>query len=149
MRESTATLYDTDFATWVHEQAEHLRAKRIAKLDYDHLAEEIESLGKSERRALERHLRNLILYCLKWEYQPQERTRRGRSWQTSRDNARDAIDQLLRDNPSLQHNMDAALAWAYPRARRTAQKQTGLPLTTFPEHSRWRFEQFTDEDLWL
>jgi hypothetical protein len=104
MSESTATLYDTDFATWAHEQAEHLRATRITKLDYDHLAEEIEGLSKNDRRALERHLRNLILHCLKWEYQPQERTRRGHSWQTSMDNARDAIDQLLRDKPGMQHN---------------------------------------------
>jgi hypothetical protein len=148
MSESTATLYETDFATWAHEQAEHLRAKRITKLDYDHLAEEIEGLSKSDRRALERHLRNLILHCLKWEYQPQERTRRGRSWQTSMDNARDAIDQLLRDNPSMQRNPDAAMMWAYPRARRTAQKQTGLPLTTFPEHCKWTFDQLMDEDMW-
>lgn len=148
MSESTATLYDTDFDAWAHEQAEHLRKKRITKLDYDHLAEEIEALANRDRRALERHLRNLILHCLKWEYQSQERTRRGRSWQTSMDNARDAIDQLLRDNPGMQHNLDVAMMWAYPRARRTAQKQTGLPLTTFPEHSRWQFEQFMDEHQW-
>jgi Domain of unknown function DUF29 len=148
MSESTATPYDIDFAMWAHEQAQHLRAKRITKLDYDHLAEEIEALGKSDWRALERHLKNLILHCLKWEYQPQERIRRGRGWQTSLDNARDAIDQLLRDNLGMQHHLDAAMTWAYPRARRTAQKQTGLPLTTFPAHSQWRFEQLMHEDLW-
>jgi hypothetical protein len=148
MRDSPATLYETDFATWAHDQAEHLRAKRLQQLDYDHLAEEIEGLAARDRRALERHLRNLILHCLKWAYQPQERARRGRSWQTSMDNARDAIAQLLRDNPSMHGTLDAAMAWAYPRARRTAQKQTGLPLTTFPEQHEWTFEQFMDEEMW-
>jgi Domain of unknown function DUF29 len=148
MSKSTATLYDIDFAAWTQEQAAHLRAKRLTKLDYDHLAEEIEGLSRSDWRALERHLRNLIVHCLKWEYQSQERARRGRSWQTSMDNARDAIEQLLRDNPSMHHNLDAAMVWAYPRARRTAQKQTGLPLATFPERHDWTFDQFMDEELW-
>jgi hypothetical protein len=85
MSESIATLYDTDFDAWAHEQAEHLRKKRITKLDYDHLAEEIESLGKSDWRALESHLKNLILHCLKWTYQPQERARRGCGWQAGKD----------------------------------------------------------------
>jgi hypothetical protein len=105
MRESTATLYDTDFAIWAHEQAEHLRERRVTKLDLDHLAEELEALGKSDWRALESHLKNLILHCLKWTYQPQERARRGRGWQTSMDNARDAIDQLLRDNHRFHDRM--------------------------------------------
>jgi hypothetical protein len=63
-------------------------------------------------------------------------------------NARDAIDQILRDNRSFQQRIDAAMAWAYPRARRDAQQETRLPLATFPEHSRWRFEEFMNEDLW-
>jgi hypothetical protein len=55
---------------WAHQQAEHLRKRRLAKLDYDHLAEEIEALAKRDRRALERHLRNLILHGLKWNISP-------------------------------------------------------------------------------
>ena len=148
MSEATATLYDTDFATWASEQADHLRAKRIMKLDYDHLAEEIETLGKSDWRALERHVRNLILHCLKWEYQPQERARRGRRWQISMNNARDAIEQILRDNRGFRARLDDAMAWAYPRARRNAEQETGLPLSTFPMPSPWGFNQFMDRNLW-
>jgi hypothetical protein len=148
MSESTVTLYDTDFDAWAREQASHIRAKRITKLDYDHLAEEIEALAKRDWRALERHLKNLILHCLKWEYQPQERARRGRRWQISMNNARDAIQQILRDNHSYQHRLDVAIVWAYPRACRDAQHETGLPLATFSDPSDWTFEQFMDEDLW-
>src|SRR6266850_3448057 len=81
----TDTLYDTDFYQWTQAQAAHLRAKEWSALDVDHLAEEIESLGASDRRALRRHLMRLSQHLLKWHYQPQ---RRGESWQQSIDNAR-------------------------------------------------------------
>jgi hypothetical protein len=141
--------YDDDFYTWTQEQANALLTKDWGALDLEHLAEEIEALGKSDWRALESHVKNLILHCLKWTYQPQERARRGRGWQTSMDNARDAINPLLRDNHGFQYRIDAALAWAYPRARRTAAKQTRLPLSTFPEHCEWGFDQLMNEDLWV
>jgi Domain of unknown function DUF29 len=140
--------YDEDFYAWTQTQARHIRDFKWDDVDWEHIAEEIEALGKSDWRALENHLKNLILHCLKWEHQLQERARRGRGWQTSMDNARDAIDQLLRDNPSFDYRMDAAMAWAYPRARRSAQKQTGLPQHVFPEHCEWTFEQFMNESLW-
>ena len=108
--------YDDDFYTWTQAQANALLTKDWGALDVEHLAQEIEALGKSDWRALESHVKKLILHCLKWTYQPQERARRGRGWQTSMDNARDAINQLLRDNHGFQYRIDAALAWAYPRA---------------------------------
>jgi Domain of unknown function DUF29 len=145
----TTPSYDTDFYTWTRVQATALRAKDWRALDVDHLAEEIEALGKSDWRALESHLKNLMLHCLKWTYQPQERARRGRGWQTSMDNARDAVNQLLRDNPSFQDRIDDAMAWAYPRARRTAAKQTGLPLRIFPAECEWVFVQLMNEDTWV
>jgi hypothetical protein len=148
MSEFTTTLYDTDFATWVYEQAARLRAKRITKLDYDHLAEEIEALANRDWQALERHLRNLILHSLKWHYQRQERDRRGRSWQISMHNACDAIEQLPRDNPSFGPRVDAAMDWAYPRVCRNAQQQTGLPEITFPDECPWTFKQLMDEQFW-
>jgi Domain of unknown function DUF29 len=148
MNESTATLYDTDFAAWAREQAEHLRAKRLTKLDYAHLAEEIEALAKRDWRALESHLKNLMLHGLKWTHQSQERARRGRGWQTSMDNARDAIDQILRDNHGFHERLDEAMSWAYPRACRSAAKQTGLPIATFLQRCGWTFHQLMDEDYW-
>jgi hypothetical protein len=140
--------YEDDFYGWTQEQAEYLRAGLWSAVDAVHVAEEIEALGKSDWRALERHLRNLILHCLKWEYQPQERARRGRRWQISMNNARDAIEQVLRDNRGFRARLDDAMAWAYPRARRNAEEETGLPLSTFPVPSRWSFDQFMDRNLW-
>jgi hypothetical protein len=74
------TVYDKDFYTWSFAQASHLRAKNWAALDIDHLAEEIESLGNEQAHAVESHLVVVLMHLLKWQYQPQRRSRR---WRTS------------------------------------------------------------------
>ena len=69
--------YDIDFYAWTQEQAAVLRAKESKTLDWDNLAEEIESLGRSERLAIESHLQNLLTHLLKWRYDPATEPRRG------------------------------------------------------------------------
>jgi hypothetical protein len=140
--------YDDDFYAWTQEQAGYLRAGYWDKVDAITVAEEIESLGKRDWRALQSHLKTLLLHGLKWTYQPQERARRGRRWQVSMDNARDAIGQILDDNQGFYRHVDKAIAWAYPRACRTAAKETGLPRETFPDDCPWRFDQLMREELW-
>ncbi len=140
----TDTLYDADFYQWTQAQAAHLRAKEWSALDVDHLAEEIESLGASDRRALRSHLMRLSQHLLKWHYQPQ---RRGESWQQSIDNARLQIELILEDSPSLREFLPKAFAWAYPRGRKQAAKETGLSLETFPETCPWSLDQFQDDDF--
>jgi hypothetical protein len=140
----TDTLYDTDFYQWTQAQAAHLRAKEWSALDVDHLAEEIESLGASDRRALRSHLMRLSQHLLKWHHQPQ---RRGESRQQSIDNARLQIELILQDSPSLREFLPKAFTWAYPRSRKEAAKETGLPLETFPETCPWSLDQLQDEDF--
>ena len=70
----TAT-YDTDFYAWAHEQAALLRSGRLAEADIEHIAEEIETLGRAEKRELVRRLTVLLLHCLKWRFQPNLRGR--------------------------------------------------------------------------
>src|SRR5215475_8808190 len=106
-------LYDQDFYTWTQEQAALLREGAVDALDLTNLAEEIESLGKSDRRALGSHLRNLVLHLLKWRYQPSGR-QTGHSWQSSIRNARAEIDVLLEDSRSLQQEVVGLLARWYP-----------------------------------
>ena len=74
---SNHPLYDQDFYAWTNEQAALLRAGRLSEADVEHIAEEIENMGKSEKRELVSRLRVLLLHLLKWQYQP---TRRGKSW---------------------------------------------------------------------
>jgi len=76
------TTYDTDFFAWTQHQAAALRAKDFAALDLEHLAEEIESLGRSDRRAIASQLERLLLHLLKWAYQPLAHERYGASWRT-------------------------------------------------------------------
>jgi len=65
-------LYNTDFNAWTQEQATLLRDRKTPALDYDNLAKEIESLGKSQHRELARRLDVLVMHLLKWRYQPSE-----------------------------------------------------------------------------
>jgi hypothetical protein len=139
------TRYDADFYNWTQAQAAALRAKDWPALDVHNLAEEIESLGASDRRALRSHLMRLSQHLLKWHYQPQ---RRGESWRQSIDNARLQIELILEDSPSLREFLPTAFAWAYPRARKEAAKESGLPLGTFSETCPWPVAQVMDEDFW-
>ena len=122
-------LYETDFYAWTQEQANLLRSKQWSKIDLPNLIEEIESLGKQQRQELRNRLSLLIGHLLKWEYQPQHRSR---SWlATIRVQRRDTL-RLLKDNPSLKSYLDDALLEAYENAKDLAMGETNLPEQTFP-----------------
>jgi len=144
---TNGTRYDEDFYTWTQEQAALLREGAVHALDLTNLAEEIESLGKSDRRALGSHLRNLVLHLLKWQYQPGGRLP-GQSWRSSIRNARAEITVLLEDSHSLQREVAGLLARWYSLARLDASDETGLPLATFPETCPWTPAQVLDPDFW-
>ncbi|WP_194300495.1 DUF29 domain-containing protein [Acetobacter farinalis] len=141
----SSTLYDHDFYAWTNEQAGLLRAGKLSKADLEHIAEEIESMGKSEKRKLISRLTVLLLHLLKWEFQPM---RRGASWRLSIANTRDALTDHLADNPSLRSVLEASVETAYRRARRDAALETGLSENTFPSTCPWLFNQMMDENFW-
>jgi hypothetical protein len=141
------TLYDDDFYAWTQEQAALLREGAVQELDLANLAEEIESLGKSDRRALGSHLRNLVLHLLKWHYQPSGRLT-GHSWQSSIRNARAEITVLLEDSHTLRQEVAGLLVRWYPLARLDAADETRLPRATFPAVCPWTPEQVLDDDFW-
>jgi uncharacterized protein DUF29 len=142
MRQKT---YDTDFYAWTQAQAAALRAKDLSALDLEHLAEEIESLGKRDRRAVESYLEVITRHLLKWAYQP---VRRSPSWRASARNARTRLEKILRDSDTLRQHAAGEWDAIYRRARRAAAEETGLPLSTFPEVCPWPIEQVLDEDFW-
>jgi hypothetical protein len=144
---TNAALYDEDFYAWTQEQAALLREGAVHELDLVNLAEEIESLGKRDRRALGSHLRNLVLHLLKWQYQPGGRLT-GQSWQSSIRNARAEIAVLLEDSHSLRPEVAGLLARWYPLARLDAADETRLSLATFPAVCPWMVEQVLDADFW-
>jgi hypothetical protein len=140
-----SALYESDFYAWANEQAALLRAGRLSDADIAHIAEEIESMGKTEKRELVSRLTVLLLHLLKWQFQP---ARRGASWRVSIQNARDDIADHLADNPSLKPQMAEAIPAAYRRARRQAAAEMSLDETRLPSACPWPYEQMTDEDFW-
>ena len=123
--------YWGDFYTWLMEQAAHLRAGRWEALDGENLAEEIESLGREQFNKLESALRVLMMHMLKWDHQPNLRSR---SWVLSIEAQRLDLDSVLSDNPGLKPRIAEAIARAYRRARIEAANETGLEMAEFPEN---------------
>src|SRR5919204_4576060 len=113
--------YADDFYAWTQAQAAALRAKDLAALDLENLAEEIESLGKRDRRAVESLLEVVTMHLLKWVYQPVRRTP---SWRTSVRHARNRLEKILRDSETLGRYAQEELAAMYRRARRAAAEET-------------------------
>jgi hypothetical protein len=105
---STVPLYERDFCEWTAEQAAALRAAAARRLnlalDFENLAEEIESLGRSDRRALASHVKRVTLHLLKLQYSPAQEPWAG--WQDSVDLHRQEAHALLSDSPSLRPHLD-------------------------------------------
>jgi Domain of unknown function DUF29 len=137
--------YETDFYTWTQEQSALLKAGQFSELDLDNLVEEIESMGRSEKRALESRLTVLLQHLLKWQYQP---VRRGRSWQLTIKIQRIEFLKVLRDNPGLKTELEQLLTDAYVSAVIKASQETGLDENDFPEHCPWAMADIIKQDFY-
>ena len=137
----SALAYHQDFYGWTQEQAKLLREHRIEELDLENLLEEIESMGKSEKRELESRLELLLMHLLKWYYQPNFQ---GKSWELTIREQRAKSARHLMENPSLKGKLNEVFEYAYEDARMWAARETGLSLDTFPESCPWAFEQVID-----
>ncbi len=138
-------LYDRDFYAWANEQAALLRSGRLGDADIANIAEEIESMGRSEKRELVSRLAVLLLHLLKWQFQP---GLRGASWDTSIRVQRIRLADHLADNPSLKPRLSEAIASAYRVARLEAAAETGLQAGMFPASCPWSAAEIPDEQFW-
>jgi hypothetical protein len=149
-RERTLTmpqsqLYERDFYAWANEQAALLRAGRLAQADIENIAEEIESMGRTEKRELASRLTVLLLHLLKWRFQPKGRCS---SWQASiRIQRRDLVVHM-KDNPSLEARLSESIVQAFGNAVIEAAVETKLPDEAFPTACPWSFDQMMDADFW-
>ena len=141
----STNLYEHDFYAWANTQAALLRARKLEAADIENIAEEIASMGRSEKRELVSRLTVLLLHLLKWQYQPE---RRGSSWEASIIVHRRDLQVHLDDNPSLKSKLGESIAYAYSNAAITAVGETGLPKSTFPTTCPWTFGQIMDQDFW-
>ena len=138
------SLYNQDFYQWTQEQAALLKAGALAQLDIENLIEEVESMGKSQRRELYSRLVVLIMHMLKWDYQ---KGRRGKSWIKTIAAQRTEIEFLLFDNPSLKNELEGLLPMVYRSAVKQAVTETGLALKTFPETCPYSIEKIMGEAI--
>lgn len=138
----TATLYETDFYAWTKEQALLLRSEEIEKLDLSNILEEIEAMGQRERRELTSRLIVLIMHLLKWQFEPENRSK---SWTNTIRHQRTEIELLLEDSPSLRRELSERATMAYPRALSAASEETGLSATLFPAENPYTAEQILNE----
>jgi hypothetical protein len=138
--------YARDVYTWSQEQARLLREGRWDAIDRDNVAEEIESVGRTEFSRLESALRVLMLHMLKWDHQPE---RRSRSWRASIAEQRLRLRNVLTDSPGLRPRIAEAIARAYERARLRAVRETALDETTFPETCPYSWDDIVSRDFSL
>lgn len=143
--EKVRTLYEIDYLLWIETTLKQLRDRDYNQVDWQNLLEEIEDMGKSERRSIKSNLTVVLVHLLKWEFQPQFRTG---SWAGSITQHRTRILYALEDSPSLKNYLPEVLEPAYSRSRQEASKETQLPLSIFPVDCPYAIEQVLDDGFW-
>jgi hypothetical protein len=143
MMRPVKTHYDEDFYAWTQAQAALLRAGKWQYLDAANLAEEIESLGRQDKRELKQRLEALLNQLLTWWAKPEERCGR---WSSQILGERHEIASLLRDSPSLQAQLEELLADAYPFVRGQVLDELGL--FHLPEQCPFKAADVLRDDFW-
>ena len=138
-------LYDKDTYTWALTQADALRRRSANEVDWENVAEEIESVGRSEARELRNRYITLLLHLLKWRFQPEKRSR---SWENTVRRERQEISRHLAENPGLKPLRDELLGSAYRAAALDASGETDLPLDGFPETNPFTLADAMDDGYW-
>jgi hypothetical protein len=138
-------LYDSDFHLWIQEHILLLKASRFSEIDTAHLVEELEDMGKRDKRELKSRLRVLIAHLLKWQYQPEGRST---SWESSINGQRLEIIFLLKDMPSLKNLIDSAIMEIYADAVEWASDETHMPQNVFPVQCPFTQEQLLDKKFY-
>ena len=141
MQKPLAEVYEQDFHRWLTANVEMIRWGELGGIDAEHIAEELEAMGKRERRELVSRLTVLLAHLLKWEFQPAQRAR---SWRNTLTVQRGELSDLLEDSPSLRAELEQYIERAYARARLLAEDETGLEATTFPPECPYALEKILD-----
>lgn len=142
---NAAIEYNTDFYSWLMQNAALLREGRFAEADAEHIAEELEAMGKKEQRELISRLAVLLAHLLQWTFQSVRRTR---SWTNTIAAQRMELLDLLEDSPSLRHEMEEKIAKAYERSRLMAENETGIDKNVFPTECPFSLAQILDKEFY-
>lgn len=143
-RKLSQSEYDKDFYAWSLHNAALIREGKLSEVDLKNVAEEIESMGKGNKRELISRLSLLLAHLLKWKFQP---GRRGKSWELTIKEQRFEVQDILNESPSLKHELDEQLDHAYERALLIAEKETGLNHEVFPESCPFSLKEALKENF--
>jgi len=138
------SLYDLDYQQWLETTVTYLSDRNFEQIDLEYLVAELESMGKSEKSALESNLVILLMHLLKYKYQPQKQSD---SWRNSIVEHRRRILRSFKHSPSLKRYFDQVFDECYIDARQDAKTETQLPLVIFPEICDFSEEEVLDPDF--
>jgi hypothetical protein len=140
----TNELYEQDFYAWTQEQARLLRERRFDDLDLVNLIDEVESVGRSDKRQIDSRTEVLLAHLLKWKFQPGGRSS---GWSGTIVEQRSRIEGLVEESPSLKPLLSSQVPRSYRAARLLAAKDTGIAYGVFPKESPFTPEQVYDPDF--
>jgi hypothetical protein len=143
---TTQTLYDQDYYLWLKTTINQLRTGQFSAVDLENLLEELETMGRSEKRAVESLLTNLLVHLLKLKCWDSERERNQGHWQGEVRTFRRQIKKSLKDSPSLKPYILEIFDECYQDARKEASDRSQLPIDTFPLIPIGSLEQILDEN---
>jgi len=139
----TARSYESDFYAWTADQARTLRHIKPDSIDWENLAEEVESLGRSDKRAIGSGFKIVLEHLIKWKFQPEKRSD---SWSDSIEEHRDRMARIIEDSPSLASTPGEVLGREYRKAPRKALRDTKLSLGKIPAACPFTIEEVLDPD---
>ncbi|MEM8722377.1 MAG: DUF29 domain-containing protein [Cyanobacteria bacterium P01_G01_bin.39] len=137
----TTNLYEQDYYLWLLHTAQLISEGKFSEVDAVNLIEEIEDMGRSEKRAVESNLVVILLHLLKYKYQPEKRSN---SWKSSIREHRRRLRKAFADSPSLKRYFEEVFNECYQEVREQAADETGLSLDTFPYESSFTSAEALD-----
>lgn len=143
---SAKSLYEEDFYGWLQETANLLKEHRFEKLDLENLIEEIETMGRSEKRELESRLTVIIEHLLKLTYWLTEKEANAQGWRITIVEQRRQVQRLLKESPSLKRLIPEMGIDCYQAAREDTLRKYQLPADLFPIESPFTLEAILDSD---
>lgn len=139
----TVDLYNHDYYLWLLHTAQLIKEGKFSEIDSSNLVEEMEDMGRSEKRAVKSNLIILLLHLLKYKYQSAKRTN---SWKATIREHRRRLRDLFKESPSLKPYFTQIFEECYQDSREQAADETGLPLDTFPIFSPFTSSEVLDPD---